>query len=275
MAWSNTYDTATPDGDTNPGSVLDDHVQTIKKAIQERLDGNDLYFPLTGTQVSSTDAGKHRKVVFKGLLTVKPTVGTDEVAIYSKEVSGKWELFFENEDGTELQLTTGGLFNISGSTIPDDTVDDGAIKLANNGYLIASNQAGDDDVELIKANTSDLPALGEGAQTYDSSAPTEDAQIANKKYVDDTIPQVTKTTTQAIIVHAGGLIEQWFRVTSTVDGVESFTFPQTFDTACIGVVLSHAIMGISITSPTLSGFQLNRDDAIDGSVTVYVHAVGY
>ena len=59
MAWSNTYDTATPDGATQPVSVVDNEIQTTKKAVQERLNGNDLYFPLTGTHLSFRVEGIH------------------------------------------------------------------------------------------------------------------------------------------------------------------------------------------------------------------------
>jgi hypothetical protein len=192
MAWTNTFDTTTPDGATQPGSVLDDEIQTVKKAIQERLNGNDIYFPLTGTQVSDTSAGKHRKVTFYGVLSAKPTLLATECALYIKTVSGKSELFFENEDGTELQLTTLGKFNASGTTIPDDTIDDGMILLAYNAYLKGTNSAGTGETNLIKsgrneADDADAAVLPDLARLATNAAPTEDTQLPNKKYVDDAI----------------------------------------------------------------------------------------
>jgi hypothetical protein len=185
MAWVYVLDGSVPVGATNPVSILDDTIQNDKKAWQERLN-IDHMMALTGTQISDTDAGKHRKVTFYGVLSLKPTLEATECALYIKTVSGKSELFFENEDGTELQLTTGGKFNSSGTTIPDNTIDDGMIQLANNSYLKALNAAGLAEVDLIKANASDLPVLPDGAEMATSAAPTTDAGIANKAYADST-----------------------------------------------------------------------------------------
>jgi len=107
-----TFDTTYPDGSVLPGSILDDSDRLIKQAIQER-ENVDHYWPLTGTQVSDAKAGEHRKVQFYGVLTVKPVLAAGECALYLKTVAAKSELFFENEGGTEVQLTSvGSLSNI-------------------------------------------------------------------------------------------------------------------------------------------------------------------
>jgi hypothetical protein len=191
MAWVYTFDTATPVGTDNV-STLDDRARETKSALQERLN-IDLYMPLTGTQVSDTSAGKHRKVQFYGVLAVKPTLLTGEAAIYIKTVTGKSELFFEDSDGTEKQLTSVGKLNIVAADISVDVIDDTKIELRNNQYLVASNVAGDADVSLIKANSSDVAQIPDGSQLATSAAPTADAQIANKKYVDDQIAAIRAT----------------------------------------------------------------------------------
>lgn len=177
MAWSYTLATDSPDGSVEVAATLDDYIRLVKQALIERLD-TDLYFPLTGTQVSNTSAGKHRKVQFYGVLGTKPTLAAGECALYIKTVSGKSELFFENQDGTEKQLTTVGALNIESTDLLG--------RLANDTYLTAVDAAGTGTVNLIKANASDAAQLPDSSQLATDAAPTTDAQIANKKYVDDT-----------------------------------------------------------------------------------------
>lgn len=61
------------------------------------------------------------------------------------------------------------------------------IKLPNDTYLTAKDYAGTGTVDLIKANTSDVAVIPDGSELATSAAPTADADIANKKYVDDQI----------------------------------------------------------------------------------------
>ena len=62
----------------------------------------------------------------------------------------------------------------------DSYINNAYLVLPNNTYLTAVDAAGTGTVNLIKASTDDVPVLGDGAETYDSSAPTEDEGIANK-----------------------------------------------------------------------------------------------
>lgn len=62
---------------------------------------------------------------------------------------------------------------------------------ANNSYIQARNAAGDGNVDLIKATAGDKAELGvvttlpDTSKLATSGAPAADAQIANKKYIDD------------------------------------------------------------------------------------------
>lgn len=106
-----TLDNTDPDGSTRPVSYLDDSIRNHVKAIIERNDV-DHYWPYTGTQVSASAAGEHRKVQFYGVLGSKPTLAAGEGALYIKTVSGVSELFYEDSAGTEKQLTTAGKLNL-------------------------------------------------------------------------------------------------------------------------------------------------------------------
>ena len=100
-----TFDTDTPVG-TNVPSVIDNRIREVKDAVQER-ENVDHYWPLTGSQVSDEAVGQHRKIELFGPIST-PTNATDKMFIYSKDVDSKAEIFILDEDGNELQLTTGG-----------------------------------------------------------------------------------------------------------------------------------------------------------------------
>jgi hypothetical protein len=173
MAWAYDYSLDTPDGSVSPVSVVDDHIRLVKQALQERLNVDHM-MSVTGTQVSDTDAGKHRKLTFFEGLSAKPTLETGEAALYTKEVNGEPELFFEAEDGTELQLTSEGTFLLA----------------ANDIYLTVPDAAGTGTIELIKggrneADDADVAVLPDETRLATDAAPTEDTQVVNKKYVDD------------------------------------------------------------------------------------------
>lgn len=67
------------------------------------------------------NTGKHKRVVFVAPLSVKPTLTADEGALYTKTVSTISELFFENENGVEIQITSGTKLNET-VIIPSGTV---------------------------------------------------------------------------------------------------------------------------------------------------------
>lgn len=72
--------------------------------------------------VGNSDDGKHKKVTFNFPLTVKPALLSDEAALYTKSINTKSELFFEDEDGGELQITSAGGLNVPASPIASGTV---------------------------------------------------------------------------------------------------------------------------------------------------------
>jgi hypothetical protein len=183
-AFTYTYDTATPVG-TDAPSVIDDRIREVKQAVQERMNV-DHYWPLTGTQVSDADGGYHRDIHFYS------TTGTDPI-LGVTAVSGTDELQYTDSGSSSVQLTSGGYIN--GAVIKADTIGAGSIQLANNTYLKAANNAGDGEVNLIKANTSDVAVIPDGSELATSAAPTADADIANKKYVDDNIGSANYTPT--------------------------------------------------------------------------------
>lgn len=98
------WDKAKPAGST-PLKTADDQIRANNDAIEAALDQDHDF--TTG----STQTGKHQQVTFKAPLGTKPSLAADEGAVYTKTVSTKSELHFEDEDGTEVQLTSGGKIN--------------------------------------------------------------------------------------------------------------------------------------------------------------------
>lgn len=70
--------------------------------------------------------------------------------------------------------------------IAPNAVDDTKIRLSNNATLRARNAADSGDVSILKVDASDLIQMSSFFQTP-ASAPTNNYDVANKKYVDDSV----------------------------------------------------------------------------------------
>ena len=128
--FTSTYDTATPQGSDDPAEA-DDRMREIKAAVQER-ENVDHYWPLTGTEVSDADTGEHRKVTLR--VGSAPTKADDKGILYSKDVNSKAELFYIDEDGNEVQLTSAGALNLNG--VLPGTISQYGGSSAPSGYLL-------------------------------------------------------------------------------------------------------------------------------------------
>ncbi len=58
---------------------------------------------------------------------------------------------------------------------------------ANNSFLVSRNAADNGNVDLIKADASDVPVVPDGTETATNAAPSSDKDLSNKKYVDDQV----------------------------------------------------------------------------------------
>ena len=164
--FGDTYDTSTPAGTDSP-TEADDRIRETKGAVQER-ENVDHYWPFTGTEVSDADAGEHRKVLFHAPIAATPTVAENHGDLRIKDVGGKAEFHWTDEDEQEVQITSVGKL---GSVTTDLTVNDAII----GGTLDVTGLT-----ELIGVAT-----IADASVTKTSAAPTTDAMIVNKKYVDD------------------------------------------------------------------------------------------
>jgi len=159
----------------------DNRIRELKTQLREVIE-IDHNFSSSG---QDADYGKHNQISLLEQADLgsgaegKPILG-------AQTVDGKAELLFTDEDDNDVQLTSGGAILLDSGRITNDT------------YIKAINAAGDGTVDLIKADGSDNPTLPDGAKLATDAAPDADAEIANKKYVDDTVAALTQTTASKV-----------------------------------------------------------------------------
>ncbi len=177
--FSSTYDISTPAGSDSP-SEADDRMRETKAAVQERL-AVEHRFALTGTEVSAADTGEHTdittdSIVNAGAMTASGTItlgaGADLVGSATSDIT----------------------FNTNKFTVAGDTGN--------------TSIAGTLDVTGAFESTG-IATLADASVTKTTAAPGADAQIANKKYVDDQIAAI------------GSLFGTWIDSISITSGVAS------------------------------------------------------
>lgn len=261
--FSFTYDTATPAGSDDPAEA-DDRMREIKAAVQER-ENVDHYWPLTGTEVSDADAGEHRKVTLR--TGSAPSAVADKGFVYAKDVGDKAELFYIDEDGNEIQLTSKGQY------------------LANDTNLTATDNAGTGSVNLIKASTSDLAVLSDGAVL---AAATEsgdgDRTIADKAWADAApAAQMTPTSYAAeqSITFANGLILKHGLDSRSyaADSTKTITFGTAFPTAIVSasatIAKNNATANGSANALSTTTVLTLSNDGSGGGINIYWQVWGY
>lgn len=182
VSWTYDYDNATPPDTGESPRLGASRIRELKNAMQERLNVCG-YWPWTGTEVSDACAGEMRRILFHAPIASTPTVAANHGDLRLKDFNSKAELTWTDEDEHEIQLTSAGTLNIVEADLLGT--------LTNNTYFTSIDNAGTGTVDLIKANASDAAVIPDGSELATSGAPTADADIVNKKYVDDNIPAIT------------------------------------------------------------------------------------
>ena len=97
--WNASYEAVPADSDN--ASEGAQRIRQLKVDIKERLQVDHSW-------AGDADDGAHKKVTFVDPLSAKPTAAVSEGYLYTKDVNTKAELFWEDEDGNETQLTSAG-----------------------------------------------------------------------------------------------------------------------------------------------------------------------
>lgn len=178
--WTYTLKTSTPAGTDDPAEA-DDRMREIKGAFVERLDVDHYWTASATSTYDATDTGKHDRVTFVEAADIG--TGATGYPILGAQTVTAPELTWVTEGDSDLQITDNGTLNITSSDLVGT--------LANDTYFTAVDAAGTGTVNLIKANASDVAVIPDGSELATSGAPTADADIANKKYVDDEVADKT------------------------------------------------------------------------------------
>lgn len=160
MSYTNDWVDTTPIDHTKfknaPGAI-----RQVRVDVEERL--MNMFYGWISGEVSADEGVKNLPFRYQA---ADPGATANKIKVYSKQVTGKTELFMQDEDGHVIQLTAGGILN-------------------------AVNLTGDQTVAGIKTLSS-IPILP-------ASNPTTDNQAVRKAYVDATqkINQVLNSKTAA------------------------------------------------------------------------------
>jgi len=267
--FADTYDTSTPAGSDSP-TEADDRMRETKAATQERLNVC-MYFPLSGTEVSDSHTGEFRFCLFHAPIVATPTVAADHGDLRIADVAGKAELHWTDEDEQEIQLTSaGGLYSSTTLDVVGNATVGGTLDVTGATELIGVATIA--DASLLKT----------------SAAPTTDAMIANKLYVDDfttMVPAVTGAGTgyagEQSVTFANGLIwktgEVAIGTNATVDVVYGTPFPTAYKWSNTSFKGNDITTGEPSSSQPKSGSELTTLQVTnaDFAVTIYWEALGY
>lgn len=175
--FTETLRTDTPSGSDDPREA-DDRIREAKNAFVERLDIDHYLEASAANTYDDADTGEHRKITLRTLTAGEiSALSSSKAYIYIAASDG--ELYYKDASDNTKKLTEDGELNVVSAELLG--------KLANDTYLTAVDNAGTGTVNLIKANASDVAVIPDGSETATSAAPTADADISNKKYVDDQI----------------------------------------------------------------------------------------
>lgn len=110
MSKTDPLDPNVPAGSEDP-KLGDNRIRELARAVVEYLN-IDHYVGAdggAGTGYNEDAAGEHSKITLR--VASAPTVEANKGYVYAKDVSGKAELFYKDEDGNEIQITSGGIIN--------------------------------------------------------------------------------------------------------------------------------------------------------------------
>jgi len=195
MSKTDPINPANPAGSSDP-KIGDDYIRTLARAVAEILGIDHYVGDNTGSGYDEDAAGQHSKITFQAPQSDHPTAVANKAHLYTKDIDGRPEVYFQDEDGNHYQLTENGKLKLDSAFMPVNT------------YLLGANTAGDGFVNLIMSD-GESPVIGVSGKIID--APTNQYHIANKKYVDDAIDNYLNVTNeQSSGVDGGSLtVDTW------------------------------------------------------------------
>lgn len=225
---------------------------------------------------AGADDGEHLKITLHAPLVSDPANEADKGFIYLKDVSGKAELFFEDEDGHVIQVTTGGLLNPVGAvllagaqTITGAKTFQAALTMSGANIVMAGSETVDGvDVSAHKAGTAVAQhTAGVGKHGHDA-----DTEVAGG------LINFVRSIGANGYLKFGYLTIQWGFVDPGSSKTGSVTFPTAFGSNCYNVQVTRASttsagsdQNLFVSSVTASGFNWNMGET---ATDFYWFAIG-
>lgn len=181
MAFTRDWDESTV-ADTAQASTLGQVDRNNQVDLSDRL--KDMIY---GFIAGENSLSQHFQYVqfYEQASVSQPSAGYGR--LYCKAVGGKCELHWQDEDGDEIPLTAGGniggpnLELLAGKDLIGSSTSD--ITINTNKFTVAG--ATGNTAVAGTLGVTGVATLGDTSALATSGAPAADAQIANKKYVDD------------------------------------------------------------------------------------------
>lgn len=161
--WNAAYNASPADSDNI--SEGGGKIRNLKTDIAERLEVDHSW-------AGDADDGAHKKITFKQQAS-DPTTAANTGFLYTKDVSGKAELFWKDEDGDVIQLTSGG--QLAGVPSGAITLWSGSIVSIPSGWALCDGTSGTPDLRdkfIVGAGSTYAVAATGGAATHDHGAAT-------------------------------------------------------------------------------------------------------
>jgi len=269
MAKTDPIDPAVPAGSDDP-KLGDNRIRELARAVAEILN-KDHYIGAdggSGTGYNEDAAGEHNKVTLRA--TTKPTAVASKGFVYGKDVSGKIELFYEDEDGTEIQITTGGILNSCNLT-GNQTI--AGIKTFSSQPSFAAG---------LTAAAALISTLADGTAPLSIISTTKVANLNVDKV--DGYDIAAYAGAESYTFPGGMIIKQGlkgcsFKASATNNAV---TFAAAFPNACKGVILTlstntvvNNAQNISAIDESVTGFNIRTYSNNTFTANVAWLAIGY
>lgn len=251
MSKTNPIDPNVPAGSEDP-KLGDNRIRNLAAAIAEALAVNH-YMGTdggAGTGYNEDAAGEHRVITLR--VESAPSVEANKGYVYAKDVSGKAELFYKDEDGNEIQITSGGILN-------------------------SCNLSGNQSVAGVKTFANQIiSSLADGTKPIAVTSTTKCDNL-NADKIDRY--DVSAYSGGESYTFPGGLIIKMGSDYSTSDNEQTFSFGSAFPHAAVSISITMedytGTYPLTITSLSASSFKINRNDEMQGSIKFYWIVIGY
>jgi len=220
MAFSEEFNTGTPQGTEAPNQG-DNRIREAKAALLERLQvEHDFQDQDTGGEVTpdpTDNIGRH-KTVSLIKRSADPNELEDIVILYSKEVDSAVELFAMFEDGTAVQLSSGGKINLTvfeGNYTLLDEQESAPTTAENQGGLYTKDVDGETELFYRESSNGDEIQLTSGGKLNLTVF-----QGTKVLLTETTAPATAENQGALYTKEAGGQTELFFREESSGDELQ-------------------------------------------------------